>query len=332
MERATKVKEKILPKAKSNTLGRNAASIEASKVSSKAKPKVSSIIASIENRNSGGQPLRRNRKPNDAFLDKSDRIRRKRVKTGEKYTPIPNSVSEKKYNAESDDPVRTTPTPPLEASISPEIQIHSNSAAPPPLCYGAGHLLSGVTDRRKCRRRGSLRATANPNTTTTPFSGTTDPVSVCEQISVPLLCEASVNWLSSPNSWEHFGNIIQTPESDSGNRTAILPPSEEDPGCPLPSSNAAGSSISSWESDATIDDKNSTVKISWKDEQAICKSDEFDRCCLDADIASPVMILDCETVVFSKKTNRKEEDPCAESYSTNGGSLIVSQDSNWTYS
>ncbi|CAL1404766.1 unnamed protein product [Linum trigynum] len=60
-----------------------------------------------------------------------------------------------------------TKTPPLHASISPEIQQQCQSSAlstaatkvattATPVCYGAGHLLSGVTDKRKCRPRGLL--------------------------------------------------------------------------------------------------------------------------------------------------------------------------------
>lgn len=52
----------------------------------------------------------------------------------------------------------TTKTPPIEASVSPEIQCGLStglvSAATP--CYAAGHVLSGVTDKRKCRPRGVL--------------------------------------------------------------------------------------------------------------------------------------------------------------------------------
>ncbi|CAL1365746.1 unnamed protein product [Linum trigynum] len=61
-----------------------------------------------------------------------------------------------------------TKTPPLHASVSPEIQqpcqssaistaaTNRTTATTTPVCYGAGHLLSGVTDKRKCRPRGLL--------------------------------------------------------------------------------------------------------------------------------------------------------------------------------
>ncbi|RVW69063.1 hypothetical protein CK203_052177 [Vitis vinifera] len=47
-------------------------------------------------------------------------------------------------------------TPPVQPSVSPEIQCGSSLMAITPACYGAGHVLSGVTDKRKCRARGIL--------------------------------------------------------------------------------------------------------------------------------------------------------------------------------
>ncbi|KAG6668869.1 hypothetical protein CIPAW_01G202000 [Carya illinoinensis] len=48
-------------------------------------------------------------------------------------------------------------TPPVQASLSPEIQCGSVvSTAIIPACYGAGHIISGVADKRKCRPRGIL--------------------------------------------------------------------------------------------------------------------------------------------------------------------------------
>ncbi|XP_051118254.1 uncharacterized protein LOC127242662 [Andrographis paniculata] len=93
-------------------------------------------------------------------------------------------------------------TPPVEASVSPEIQRHTNSkmlimnsamaATPTPVCYGAGHLISGVTDNRKCRRRGSLRGGSERANL---FAAETDP-SLDSAILLP--AEASVRWLLSP--------------------------------------------------------------------------------------------------------------------------------------
>ncbi|CAM8944034.1 unnamed protein product [Rhodiola kirilowii] len=48
-------------------------------------------------------------------------------------------------------------TPPVEATVSPEIQYGSTvMSANTPICFGAGHVLSGVSDKRKCRPRGVL--------------------------------------------------------------------------------------------------------------------------------------------------------------------------------
>lgn len=88
-------------------------------------------------------------------------------------------------------------TPPVEASVSPDIQCGSHSkilaskSGATPVCYGAGHLLSGVTDRRKCRRRGSLKGGFQ-----NPLDYTT--IDVDDDSSVPLLAGASVRWHLSP--------------------------------------------------------------------------------------------------------------------------------------
>ncbi|MBA0627632.1 hypothetical protein Godav_022444 [Gossypium davidsonii] len=63
-------------------------------------------------------------------------------------------VRSRPNNEKSNTSSSDTKTPPLQASFSPEIQ--STAMATTPACYGAGHLLSGVTDKRKCRARGVL--------------------------------------------------------------------------------------------------------------------------------------------------------------------------------
>ncbi|KAE9619194.1 hypothetical protein Lalb_Chr02g0150561 [Lupinus albus] len=48
-------------------------------------------------------------------------------------------------------------TPPIHSSVSPEIQGGSSLVSTTtPACYGAGYVVSGVTDKRKCRPRGIL--------------------------------------------------------------------------------------------------------------------------------------------------------------------------------
>ncbi|GFQ07965.1 hypothetical protein PHJA_002940500 [Phtheirospermum japonicum] len=87
-------------------------------------------------------------------------------------------------------------TPPVEASVSPEIQFGSHSkmqilkSAATPVCYGAGHLLSGVTDKRKCRRRGSLKGGCEK------FNLFDDEKK--DDNVIPLPAEASVRWVLSP--------------------------------------------------------------------------------------------------------------------------------------
>ncbi|KZV48481.1 hypothetical protein F511_18287 [Dorcoceras hygrometricum] len=92
----------------------------------------------------------------------------------------------------------TVKTPPVEASVSPDIQcpcpfdqkkIVSHSTEPT-VCYGAGHLLSGVTDKRKCRRRGSLRGCEKVNL----FHGELDEIYDSQDTSIPLLEGGSVRW------------------------------------------------------------------------------------------------------------------------------------------
>lgn len=111
----------------------------------------------------------------------------------------------------------TTKTPPVEASVSPEIQSGVSNlfgSAATPVCYGVGHLLSGVTDKRKCRPRGIL---------TIGVGDVDGSSSACEETNVcaddhgngriateilaksrpsfiPLPTEASMRWLSSSSS------------------------------------------------------------------------------------------------------------------------------------
>ncbi|KAL1561433.1 hypothetical protein AAHA92_04139 [Salvia divinorum] len=88
-------------------------------------------------------------------------------------------------------------TPPVEASLSPEIQCQSQSrmvvlkSVGTPVLYGAGHLVSGVSDRRKSKLKGSLKGGLEKGNL---FSGE----NVSGDLQVPLLGEASVRWHLSP--------------------------------------------------------------------------------------------------------------------------------------
>ncbi|XP_050374724.1 uncharacterized protein LOC126792310 [Argentina anserina] len=100
-------------------------------------------------------------------------------------------------------------TPPIEASVSPEIQFGSSAVSSASLaCYAAGHVLSGIADKRKCRPRGVLNVGEND-------SGFGKGKALCsfERVEeddgqgmvgdpdasmVPLPTEASMHWLLSP--------------------------------------------------------------------------------------------------------------------------------------
>ncbi|XP_038906910.1 uncharacterized protein LOC120092781 [Benincasa hispida] len=98
-------------------------------------------------------------------------------------------------------------TPPVQASVSPELQC--GSAIMPtvtPICYGAGYVVSGVSDKRKCRPRGLLIVGDN-----TASISKVKPIQIFEEdgnitrdtsnsvvLKVPSPIEASMNWLLSP--------------------------------------------------------------------------------------------------------------------------------------
>ncbi|KAG8369352.1 hypothetical protein BUALT_Bualt14G0002400 [Buddleja alternifolia] len=94
-------------------------------------------------------------------------------------------------------------TPPVEASESPEIHSQSkmlvSKSAATPVCYGAGHLLSGVTDKRKCRRRGSLKGGCEKAKLFDDDEiNDVNVISTLHDSSIPLLAEASVRLVLSP--------------------------------------------------------------------------------------------------------------------------------------
>lgn len=98
-------------------------------------------------------------------------------------------------------------TPPVQASVSPELQCGSAlMPAVTPVCYGAGYVVSGVSDKRKCRPRGLLIVGEN-----TASISKVKPVEIFEEdgsitrdtsnsvvLKVPSPIEASMNWLLSP--------------------------------------------------------------------------------------------------------------------------------------
>ncbi|CBI24759.3 unnamed protein product, partial [Vitis vinifera] len=119
-------------------------------------------------------------------------------------------------------------TPPVQPSVSPEIQCGSSLMAITPACYGAGHVLSGVTDKRKCRARGILtigenhmlsfdKCKAFDNDVQSGVGSVDDSrVSV-----VPLPTEASMHWLLSPQG-KKDENLKEGSENPCG-RLALSP-------------------------------------------------------------------------------------------------------------
>ncbi|CAM8913035.1 unnamed protein product [Rhodiola kirilowii] len=95
-------------------------------------------------------------------------------------------------------------TPPVEATVSPEIQYGSTvMSANTPICFGAGHVLSGVSDKRKCRPRGVLVVGDNCS----GIDGLNISDDALDEIGYvdsdcnvvpPLPAEASMHWLLSP--------------------------------------------------------------------------------------------------------------------------------------
>ncbi|KAG6419912.1 hypothetical protein SASPL_116425 [Salvia splendens] len=117
-------------------------------------------------------------------------------------------------------------TPPVEASLSPEIQCQSQSrmvvlkSVGTPVLYGAGHLMSGISDRRKSKLKGSLKGGLQEKGD--HFSDE----NASGDLQVPLLAEASVRWHLSPcdlrNRFDHDRNVC---DDDSGTVDSLSLPS-----------------------------------------------------------------------------------------------------------
>ncbi|XP_065860866.1 uncharacterized protein [Euphorbia lathyris] len=99
-----------------------------------------------------------------------------------------------------------TKTPPVQASVSPEIQCGSSmltttAKTVTPVCYGAGYVMSGVTDKRKCRPRGILTiGEAKPLSCFDSDDEIEKEGLVDDSVmsALPLPSEASMHWLLSP--------------------------------------------------------------------------------------------------------------------------------------
>lgn len=118
-------------------------------------------------------------------------------------------------------------TPPVQASVSPEIQCGSSmilsASAQSQACYAAGHLLSGVSDKRKCKPKGILTVGENGfevgkgkilNDSDEFDEGDFGNDGNCDNISMmPLPADASVHWLLSPCDEE---KELEKEKSDDG--------------------------------------------------------------------------------------------------------------------
>ncbi|GFP87151.1 hypothetical protein PHJA_000858800 [Phtheirospermum japonicum] len=225
-------------------------------------------------------------------------------------------------------------TPPIEPSLSPEIQSHSHSKIPvlrksalTPVCYGTGHLVSGVADNRKCRRRGSL-------------NGGFEKINLLGDDShdspIPLPAEASVRWLLSPCDKDECDSAIDS-ITESLTRVDISPSRVD-----LTRFQENVDSVSSTLDDLWV----SQMRISWRD------ADEFDCCCFlsdeegvdrsdnglrvgdDDDDVFP-MVLDYEPCISARGKEKAfsldRANACAESICTDGGGLVASNDSDLNF-
>jgi hypothetical protein len=113
-------------------------------------------------------------------------------------------------NTDSKSTSSNTKTPPVQPSVSPEIQCGSSmklmtgKPITPATCYGAGHVVSGVTDKRKCRPRGILacgEAKALGSFDSDEDIEQENDIALVENSALsvlPLPIEASMHWLLSP--------------------------------------------------------------------------------------------------------------------------------------
>ncbi|KAJ9187188.1 hypothetical protein P3X46_002673 [Hevea brasiliensis] len=127
--------------------------------------------------------------------------------------------SNTKTNINTNSTSSNSKTPPVQASVSPEIQCGSSMMSATtktitPVCYGAGHVVSGVTDKRKCRPRGIL--TVGEAKPLDCFDSDDEseqenaPV-IVNNSSIPMLplpAEASMLWLLSPCNEDEDQNEI----------------------------------------------------------------------------------------------------------------------------
>nr|XP_043632458.1 uncharacterized protein LOC122603736 [Erigeron canadensis] len=184
----------------------------------------------------------------------------------EDHTPIGKmlcgSVPDSAKSSEQSSSTATTKTPPAEPSVSPEIQ--SNlcrsvlvSGAAPSTCYGFGHVISGVVDKRKCKARGIL-SVGHKEPLEQEISGDSihcfsndkrgkDIFSKSRPSMIPFPVEASISWHLSPSyvdkdENDNFVRKIDSPKPlhQSWNIVESSPSSPCESPCTLSSPDAQG--------------------------------------------------------------------------------------------
>ncbi|KAG9446871.1 hypothetical protein H6P81_012999 [Aristolochia fimbriata] len=124
-----------------------------------------------------------------------------------------------------------TTTPPLQASVSPEIPDGIVGALPStPACFAAGHVLVGVSDKRKCRPRGILTVQNEVHNSGSCADRIIQNVLGFSKVAnldraslSPSPAQASINWISSPNEIQEDLNFRhKSPELRGFGSTTLL--------------------------------------------------------------------------------------------------------------
>lgn len=279
--------------------------------------------------------------------------------------PIKPSVSQKslqKSKKASVSPGSTT-TPPLQVSVSPEIQNCDIPSTSTPACYGAGHVVSGIKDKRKCRPRGVLTVgengsdkiiLQNPSEASvqwllSPYDESSSPSALpevqgflvsppsCKAVSMQAHEESNVFRDNTPFSLDSLssGNVIQTPQSDSSCDRNVGLFSWFNSNCHKLESESTSVSYSYPSIERAMQ---SQLRISWR-EGLVSRAFEIDEpdCCRclsddeeDGNRCSNLKNEEDYNPNGASDGEGKEKFCCAESISTDGGGLVASGDSDWT--
>ncbi|XP_068662526.1 uncharacterized protein [Aristolochia californica] len=124
-----------------------------------------------------------------------------------------------------------TTTPPLQASVSPEIPDGVVGGLPStPACFAAGHVLVGISDKRKCRPRGILtvqnevqKSGSCKDRVAQDVRGFTNGAIFDRASLSPSPAQASINWISSPNKVQKDCNFkYNSPKLSGLGSTTVL--------------------------------------------------------------------------------------------------------------